>query len=213
MKLEEVLQRADVWRGSFAPPQATVPSGWPRLDAALGGGWPLGALSEILLSRAGAGELSLLLPALARRRNWLVFITPPYLPQAMALARAGVDPGRVLLVQPQGAGEALWAASQALRSGACGAVLLWAERLDDKDLRRLQLAAEHGGGLGFLFRGIAHAREGSPAGLRLRLQAVEGCPRCLEVCLLKRRGGSPFGPMRMELNDALGRAIPAAACA
>lgn len=211
MNLEDVLHRADVWRGGLALPQAAVASGYPSLDAELaGGGWPLGALSEILTERAGARELTLLMPALARltrEGRWLAFIAPPYLPYAPALARAGIDLAKMLLVRPQDSGEALWAAEQALRTGACGAVLLWVEHLDGKRLRRLQLAAEHGGSLGFLFRSLNHTKESSPAALRLCLKVAGGRARRVEVSILKRRGGWPVGPIVVEINNDLGKPL------
>ena len=208
MSLEDVLYRAGVWRGGLALPQAVVASGHPPLDAELAGnGWPLGALIEILMERAGAGELTLVVPALARltrEGRWLAFIAPPYLPYAPALARAGIELAKVLWVQPKEAGEALWAAEQALRSGACGAVLLWADNLGVKHLRRLQLAAEHGGSLGFLFRTLDHAKESSPAALRLGLKAAGNRARRIEISILKRRGGWPAGPIVVEVNDVVG---------
>jgi hypothetical protein len=208
MSLEDLMHRAGVWRGGLALPQAAVASGHPLLDAELAGnGWPLGALTEILMERAGAGELTLVVPALARltrEGRWLAFIAPPYLPYAPALARAGIELAKVLWVQPKEAGEALWAAEQALRSGACGAVLLWANNLEDKHLRRLQLAAEHGGSLGFLFRTLDHAKESSPAALRLGLKAAGNRARRIEVSILKRRGGWPVGPIVVEVDDAVG---------
>jgi hypothetical protein len=46
-------------------PAPTLASGFPALDAELpGAGWPRGALTELLTTRAGIGELSLLQPAL-----------------------------------------------------------------------------------------------------------------------------------------------------
>ena len=66
--LADVLARGDVWRGDTLAslPEATIPSGYPELDAELpGGGWPRGGLSEFLVERSSVGELSLLLPALA----------------------------------------------------------------------------------------------------------------------------------------------------
>lgn len=56
------------WRGGrpASPGPAAIPTGFPALDAALpGGGWPLGALMEVLEERQGIGALSLFLPALA----------------------------------------------------------------------------------------------------------------------------------------------------
>src|SRR6266581_3067514 len=63
-----LLDRPDIWRGQVlsragAP---TLPCGFPGLDAELpGGGWPAGALTEILPAHEGIGELRLLGPALA----------------------------------------------------------------------------------------------------------------------------------------------------
>src|SRR2546430_13734680 len=90
-----LLDRPDIWRGDSlsrtgAP---TLPCGFPGLDAELpGGGWPAGALTEILLAHEGIGELRLLGPALAglsRRGLRLVWVAPPHLPYAPALAAAG----------------------------------------------------------------------------------------------------------------------------
>jgi cell division inhibitor SulA/protein ImuA len=202
MSLEQLMQRADVWRGSVAPPQPSVATGFAALDTELaGGGWPRGALSEILVRRPGSGELTLLLPALTRLSHedrWLAFVAPPYLPYAPALVRAGVDLAHALLVQPQDSRAALWAAEQALRSGACGAVLIWGFNIDDRSLRRLQLAAETGGGLAFLFRSIRHAEESSPAALRLKLKPLAGLARRFEARILKRRGGWPTGPILLN---------------
>ena len=124
MSLEDLLQRADLWRGNAAPPVAGLPSGFAELDAQLpGGGWPVGALSEILIDRNGIGELQLLMPALARLTwadRWVTFIAPPYIPYAPALARAGVNLAHVLVVHSREASDALWATEQALRAGHQG---------------------------------------------------------------------------------------------
>ena len=68
----------DVWRGHQVSRDIPVlASGHTRLDRHLpGGGWPLGALTELLTETAGSGEFSLLLPTLAimtsKRRFCLV---------------------------------------------------------------------------------------------------------------------------------------------
>lgn len=207
MSLDSLLQRTDVWRGGVAAPPAGLASGFAALDARLNGGWPRGAVSELLFARAGIGELTLLMPALARlsrEGRWLVLVAPPYVPYAPALVRAGVDLARAVVVEPGAAREALWAAEQALRAGACGAVLLWREEIEPRALRRLQLAAETGGGLGVLFRSLRHAGESSPAALRLRLRGIAGRRRRLEVAVLKRRGGWPGGPITVEVDHVAG---------
>ncbi|MCK9532907.1 MAG: translesion DNA synthesis-associated protein ImuA [Gammaproteobacteria bacterium] len=189
--LDSVLQRPDVWRGRFHAPQGGhVPTGHGALDETLpGGGWPQGALTELLVAHTGIGELGLLMPALAalsRGEHWIAWIGAPHLPYAPALAAAGLRLGRLLLIQPATAKEGLWATEQTLRSGACAAVLAWPERPDERALRRLQLAAEEGGAIGFLFRPGHAARHASPAALRLALAPGDGE---LIAQILKCRGG------------------------
>ncbi len=192
--LKGLLARPDLWLGGGAEkPQgaAVLPTGLEALDALLpGGGWPLGAVTEILLPQEGIGELRLLVPALAeqsRQGRWIAWIDPPHVPYAPALAAMGVQLSRVLLAQAGTDRDRLWAAGQCLRSGACGAVLAWPGECDDRVLRRLQLAAGKGGGLGVLFRPELSAVRPSHAALRLRL---ERSPRGLVVEIVKGRGGA-----------------------
>jgi hypothetical protein len=187
-----------LWRGSdFARMRfAGVSSGTAALDAELpGGGWPVGALSEILPTHEGIGELRLLGPALAAlcaQGQYLVWVAPPYLPYAPALAAAGIDMARLLIVRTGCERDTLWATEQALASNACGAVLAWlpaaraAQPALYSSLRRLQLAAERGQALAFLFRPPACERESSPAALRIAVGTANGG---LAVRLFKRRGG------------------------
>lgn len=209
MSLQQLLQRPDVWRGSGALSADAIPSGFPEFDRLLpGGGWPLGALTEIHMSGNGIGELRLLMPALARLSRgdrWIVFVAPPYIPFAPALAAAGLDLSRLLLVHPRSSADHLWAVESGLRSSACAAVLAWPDNVNAGHLRRWQLAAEAGGSCGILFQRRPVA--GSPAALRLQLAGVE--KNKVEVGILKRRGGWPTGPVRLEVDHALAMRLPA----
>jgi cell division inhibitor SulA/protein ImuA len=186
--LEKLKRDGRLWqgrRGRLADGQL-LSSGWTVLDEALGGGWPRNALIEVV-SEAHQG-LSLLLPLLARLsrgERWLTWVAPPHVPYAPALAARGVCIERLLLVQEVSEEQCLWAAEQALKSGACGLVLAWPGRLQTAQLRRLQLAAEQGDCPGILFRGPRSLGQGSPAATRLR---VRPSPLGLEVEVLKRRG-------------------------
>ncbi|MDA8420794.1 MAG: translesion DNA synthesis-associated protein ImuA [Pseudomonadota bacterium] len=217
MSRQDPVPGTGVWRAGDAPASAPgVPSGFARLDVLLpGGGWPCGALTEILVPCPGIGELRLLLPALARlsrSRRWIAFIAPPHVLYAPALAAAQVDLSRVMLVHPRAAADGLWAVEQSLRAGTCAAVVAWPAVTDTRALRRLQLAAEAGGSWGVLFRhgqaAAAAAAAGSPAALRLRLVPAAGG---VDVSILKRRGGWPVGPVSLDLEPDHAVAMPASA--
>ncbi|SFQ60072.1 Uncharacterized conserved protein [Halopseudomonas formosensis] len=190
VSLDALLQQRRVWKGgadiAAAPAQ---PTGHAQLDAVLpGGGWPEAALSELLLAHPGSGELQLLWPTLARltrARERVVLVAPPFIPFAPAWLQAGVDLRWLVLVQASEK-EALWAAEQCLRSGSCAAVLCWPQRINDRGLRRLQLAAATGESLGFACRSLREADNPSPAALRL---ALDAWPR--QVRVLKSRGAMP----------------------
>jgi protein ImuA len=171
-------------------PWLAAPSGFAELDASLpGGGWPVGAIAELMSDAIGIGELGLLVPVLsrlARAGRYIAWIAPPYLPYAPGLAQRGVPLERVLLIQTTSLQQSLWATEQALRCPAVGAVLAWPAYIVDKNVRRLQLAAAAGGSLGILYRPPEAARESSPAALRLRLHAL---PDGLAVEIQKSRGG------------------------
>jgi cell division inhibitor SulA/protein ImuA len=125
--LEQLRRHPAMWRRE-APPADALSTGFPALDEVLpDAGWPMGALTEILVPRAGAGELRLVLPALAElgtRGRWLAWVGPPHVPYAPALAARGIALSRILWVRGDNPAQQLWSAEQALRSGVCGAVLI-----------------------------------------------------------------------------------------
>lgn len=191
--LDRLLEHPALWRagGSSGARQAVVPSGYADLDRHLpGGGWPCPALIEVLNDRAGIGELSLLLPALRHlsetRVSTLAWLNPPHLPYPPALTERGLGLTRLLVSRPLAGPKVLWAMEQALRSGACAAVLAWTEASDPHALRRLKLAANEGGCLGFLFRSLRHRVHPSPATVRLALSSEDAA---LVVELVKVQGG------------------------
>jgi len=183
--------------------QHTLPSGHANLDARLpGGGWPVGAVTELITPHPGLGELSLLLPALAemgRRGQWLLFVDPPWVPYPAALQAQGLSLERLLLIRTRDASESLWACEQALCNGRGGAVLAWPERIGFTRLRRLQLAAQENGKSAFLYRPREAREQASPAALRLFLETEED--QCgTRVSVLKCRGSHPSPPTRLRLS-------------
>ena len=205
-----LLAHPAIWRGDdCAPEPSAVPSGFAALDAALPGcGWPQGALTEMLLEREGIGEIRLTLPALvtlqAQGRE-IVWIMPPHQPYAPALAAAGLDLSRFVIVQCRLPKDALWAYEQALRAPECGAAFAWLPLHDQRALRRLQVAARDGRTWGVLWRRPGQPGAATAAPLRLALSTVEGR---LAVRVLKRRGAELPQPVLIDVgNDVHGNGI------
>ncbi|MFT8674577.1 MAG: damage-inducible protein [Acetobacter sp.] len=135
----------------------TLPFGVPEIDQKLpGGGLALGALHEV----AGGGHDALNASAAAhfaagiaaRTKGqvlWIVMVADLFAP---ALQQAGLAASRVLFVQARTDREALACFEEGLRHGGPGAVVAEVGRLGMTASRRLQLAAESGGGIGLLLR-------------------------------------------------------------
>lgn len=204
MSLTALDSRTDIWRGDrfVTAVLPVVTSGFPELDAELpGGGWPRGALTELLLDGEGMGELALLMPALARVKaegGWSMLIAPPHVPHAPAWSVAGADLSRLAVVSPAAPRDALWAMEQALGSGVPQAVLCWGGNPDARQLRRLQVAAASGNALAFLFRPLRAALDASVAPLRIALRAGPG--GSLTVSIFKRRGPPQATPIQIALS-------------
>jgi cell division inhibitor SulA len=86
---------------------------------------------------------------LTRQRKWVILVAPPSAPDSHALARAGIDSRRYLVINAKSEEGKWWAVEQALRSGNCGAVVCWADSLSRQQNHRLEQAAEEGGALCF----------------------------------------------------------------
>ena len=196
-----------VWRADalahHASPAGVVATGHALLDAELpGGGWPVGALCEVLQTRSAQSEWRLLLPALCAAQQgarpgaaqWVALIGPPHVPFGPALAAQGLDVRRLLWVKAHAPAERLWAAEQALRCEGVAAVLAWLPQVQAAHLRRLQMAALTHAKLLFVMRPEMAQHESSPAVLRLLLlqafpeDLASASPDALRIQVLKRRG-------------------------
>ena len=199
-----VATTPQLWRGREPNrSQRARASGHARLDARLpGGGWPQGAVTELITQKPGLGEFSLLFPVLSelsREGQWLILVDPPWIPYPAALHGHGLALERLLLVRSNTFKESLWACEQALHGSQGGAILAWPELHERQEgqvsfarLRRLQLAAETQGKLAFLFRPKPALNTDSPAALRLHLR---GEPTGTRIDILKCRGSRPGEPV------------------
>lgn len=216
---------ADLWRADAlsSAAQVVLASGYAELDALLpGGGWPVGALCEVLQPVGQHSEWRLLLPALARCGQGAVVLVGPLLtPFAPALAAQGLLPQRLVWLRFEGhpVAERLWAAEQALRSAGVDAVLLWLpgppQGAQAAQLRRLHLAAVQHRCLFFALRESAAQQQASAAVLRLELgldmQAVSPAGDVpLQVHIRKRRGPPLAAPLPLQARTAHLAAVLAA---
>jgi protein ImuA len=184
----------------------TLPLGIPALDGILPDkGLPAGALVELLSTTDGAGSATLGL-IMARQAagadKTLVVVDRSRCFYPPAAARWGIDWQRLLLVRPAAPRDAFAAAHLALRCDAVGAVLAWCDRLSALQCRRLQLAAEEGGGLGVLLRNAVALPTPSFATLRLLVAPVPSPAAAvrLRVDVVRCRGGRDGQSFILEMN-------------
>ncbi len=201
----ELSKLPGVWRGGELEhaTQPSIPTGHAALDRELpGGGWPGGTLSEVLHDGVGIGEVTFLCGAIAKASEgdrMVAWINPPHLPYAPSIAQSGIALERCIVIRPSHKEDAIWASEQVLRSGACGAALLWLAQDDYTWLRRLQMAAQAGRSMAVLFRSTAAERLSTPAHLRVALERDDGV---LNVRIPKRRGPPLATPVSLSIGFA-----------
>lgn len=251
-KLAELAEKVRQLQAAWRPTLQRCPTGLAELDAALGGGFALGCIHELLAPTGEAATRSLAFlaaarasdgsaetfghsiqhtadtavpPAVALRTDRLEPVSPcrrvhavvddyeqPQRPSRLqpdftrqspapalrvqtatgwvfyidtegdfyppAAAQLGLPLERLLVIRTRRTADALWVCEQALRCQALAAVVLPIRTLDAYVSRRLQLAAEVGGGLGFILR--RETRGGQTfAATRLRLDPLPGSGLCL----------------------------------
>ena len=171
-----------------SPVITRLPTGYPLLDNLLGGGWPVGMLTELLVPGHASGELGLLSPALAllTTASWVILVAPPWIPYAPGLCWQGLTLNRVLMVRVRQPPEALWAAEEILRSGACAGVIAWVEaatahRIGHTLLQRLHLLAGRQQAWVVLIRSARFRSERSPAPLRLQVLCPSAATLQLDI--------------------------------
>ncbi len=162
-------------------------SGFPELDTLLGGGFPPHGVVE-MESIGSIGELRLLAPYLKSSldKGVTAFIQPPALMNSLFLHSIGLNINRVWIITPEQQRDALWAAEQCLKSGACSNVLLWQDELEIHQVKRLQVASEQGACPLFMLKPNMTNRLSLPVSLSLKLQ---GSDQGVRVEVLKRKGG------------------------
>ena len=164
------------------------------IDAHLpGGGLARAALHEVIAADPGAAAGFCAL-VLARAAGTVLWISPSPEAWPPGLAAFGLDPASLVLVRAERPREGLWAFEEALRCPAVAGALLVVQGAapDMVASRRLQLAAEAGGGVGLLLLPGTARTTSSPARSRWHVEAatpVQGMGPCWRLTLLRSAGG------------------------
>jgi len=200
--IKNLLQRQDIWQASDKNKVRSVLStGYLALDNQLHySGWPKGALSELLLSDNGIGEIRLLSPLLARlnqQPGHVCWINPPFIPYAPALTNQSIDLNKMVIVRSRSLPQTIWSAQQAMVSQACAAVLVWLpQKILSTEIRKLSLAAKTGKCWGFIFRAHSLQDQSSAAVLRIIMQIKQ---RKNLLSIIKQPGGWAGQQVNLDL--------------
>ena len=204
--LKEQITRLE--RARRSSDDAVMPTGCEALDRLLPErGFRRGTLVEWLAAGEGTGRetLALYTAREACREGGAVVVLdqagefyPP------AIARLGIELRQVIVVRAGNQVDNTWALDQSLRCPAVAAVVAWPEKLDGHTFRRLQLAAEQGGGLGLLLRPLGVRYEPSWAEVRLLIEplpaAAPEAGRRLKIQVLRSPGRLCGGSVEVEID-------------
>ena len=204
-----------------------LPLGLSALDRHLpGGGLPLVGLHEVEGERAewddgvaAAFTLALLVRLMAARAGPVLWAAPRLDLYGPGLADLGFDPERLIQARAGNDRDVLWTLEEGLRAGTLAAVVGEVSELDRTAGRRLQLAAEAGGGICFLLhrRFLARRRQAAPSAALTRWRVAPLASQSVEaglglalpgrarwqVELLRCRGAAP-GRFALEWDGATG---------
>lgn len=169
------------------------------IDRVLNGGLAAGRMHEV--NGISSWGLAIMLagrtdgPVLWCTRNTLDHRLYP--PGCVAF---GLQPHHLLMVICRNQTDALWACEEGLRSGAMGMVVLETTGVIDLTAaRRLQLAAEAGGGFGLVV-GMGHASVFPAAASRWQASPAQGAGLCMFLELTRNQAGSG-GQWMVEWNE------------
>ena len=200
-----VLQFSSAGTLSDPAGDARLVTGLEAVDALLpAGGFATGAVHEII----GTGQSPpTLFPLLIARAasitpgRWVVWADAGRTLYPPGLAAMGLPLDRLIVLRPADARSTLWATAQCLRTRAVGACVAPVQALTRTEARKLQLAAEQGGGIGILLRPTRALRAPYAAATRwvVRPERGERTLHRFSVELIHGHGGRVGHPVTVEV--------------
>jgi len=194
-------QISTLQQGAIERQERCVSSSFPQIDAWLPrAGFVLGSFVELLQDTAGVGAYSIALKwaqhTAALKPAWAVVDTESTFNPAVADAY-GWDLQKLVLVRASHQ-DAGWSFAQLLRSKDIGACFWASSSMDNMVFRRLQLAAERGGGLGFVIRPMSALRK--PCWGSLRIQVTASGSKKARLRLLHARAQPNAAQSEIEVD-------------
>lgn len=197
--LHDLQKKQLVWTAAnIDQHQERIATGYTQLDKALNGGFPQSGLIHIN-SIMGCGELRLVIPAIVKRQQenrLCAFIAPPHILNAEFLLAEGIALEQVLFIQASNTEQALWSAEQCAKSGACSAVFIWQDKLQQLQAKKLELAALKGDCLSFFFAHTKYQTDNLPVSLSLSVARKNSQ---VEVSVNKQKVGWPIPPFSVKV--------------
>lgn len=181
---------------------SVLPIGVPEIDSRLPGcGLARGGIHDVVGDLpAITGFLSALLGRQRTIRH-LLWVTPQAELFAPGLAQFGLDHRRLVLACARRRDDRLWVAEEGLRESSLGAVIAEVEDAELTETKRLQLATEASGGIGFLVR---RRRQASAALTRWLIESADSmdCSTSWRVTLERCRGAEAGGSWILRWDHA-----------
>jgi hypothetical protein len=170
-----------------------------------GGAFQGGAVHELLWPRKAAAPMSLalLLAKAASKNGGAIAWSDPerelYLP---AISAAGIKLEHLILLRCVNRSDQLWALAECMRCRGISATVASIEKLNQIEARRLQLAAERGGGVGIFMRPQRAAGDSYAAATRWLIQSYPGGPgkQRWSAELLHGHGGQTGKVLLLEVD-------------
>lgn len=179
-----------------------IPIGVAEIDSLLpGAALARGGLHEVVGDQGAVASFLAALLGCQKAIQQVLWITPSPDIYPAGLAQLGLSHRRLTIAWTRQADNRLWAAEEALKDLPNGAVVAEVEQADLTETRRLQLAAEASGSIGFLVR-----RDRQPSAALTRWLVEPARSRDLRhtwrVTLERVRAAEAGGSWVLEFDDA-----------
>jgi protein ImuA len=179
-----------------------IPISVAEINALLpGGSLARGGFHELLGDQAAITSILAALLGRQKAIQHVLWITPSADIYPGGLAQLGLSPRRLTIAWTRQTDNRLWAMEESLKDLPGGAVVAEVEQADLTETRRLQLAAESSGSIGFLVR-----RDRQPSAALTRWLVEPARSRDLRhtwrLTLERVRGAEAGGSWVLEFDDA-----------